>query len=226
MCIKNISPQTGHTEKEKSTGNLSIYRNAVKKMFSQKKKKSRGIWFLIPVTGLLLLGLWLNHVMQDDTVSEGADSEVAGRYQEQENQTQKTERDIPVYENYEYPENNPGTDTQTEEIDPELLQKPYDTKQDTETNKDQNPTSEASNAQKPEETESSAASGNVPDSFLAVLVNGMVVIQHYVSGAVVSEYTTDISEELLSDYDRKLLSEGIMLADETAMEEFLQDFEG
>lgn len=195
-------------------------------MFSQKKKKFRGIWFLIPVTGLLLLGLWLNHVMQEDTASEGADSEVAGRYQEQENQAQKTERDIPVYENYEYPENNPGTDTQTEELDPELLQKPYDTEQNEEIQKDQNPTSEVSNAQEPEETESPTVSGNAPDSFLAVLVNGMVVIQHHSGGAVVSEYATDISEELLSDYDRKLLSEGILLADEAAMEEFLQDFEG
>jgi hypothetical protein len=148
-------------------------------MFSQKKKRSKGLLFLLPVLGIFLAGLWLNSFMnsepdelpdEDRTVSAGY-SEDAG----------KESNEIPIYE---YTDNTDDAEIPSEDTDENY------------------------------------------SGYRIMSEDDRLVIIKYVSGDVVSEEQTEIETDILPEYDREQLAEGIDISSESELEELLQDYEG
>lgn len=162
-------------------------------MFSQKKKKSKGLFFIIPVLAIFFAGLGLNAFMDGGEQDED-DKPVNAAVQKDD---EKIDNKIPIYEY----DNNAGSDNDA--------------------------ASGISSVDNIDENDD--LNGVDKDSytgFKAVSENHLLVIYEYIDGNRVSEQITDISTDILPEYDRKMLSNGINISSETEVEELLQDYEG
>lgn len=220
-------------------------------MFSQKKKKSKGLLFIIPVLLVFLAGLGLNAFMSSgENIQEEDDRPVSSSFGNDIDDTDgKTVNKIPVYEYY----NNAGLSQDTipdadddngadglqnqknsgENHDYEGESYSDDFNIDKEADENEYYSSESideNNVSKKDNNlnNNSTASGreNAYTGYKAVSENGLLVIYEYADGNVVSEQRTDIQTDILPEYDRKMLSEGINISSETGVEELLQDYEG
>ena len=54
----------------------------------------------------------------------------------------------------------------------------------------------------------------------------MLVIYKYSNGAIISEKRTDIQTDILPEYDREMLKNGIDIGSESELDELLEDYEG
>lgn len=220
-------------------------------MFSQKKKKSKGLLFIIPVLLVFLAGLGLNAFMSGgENIQEEDDRPVSSSFGNDIDDTDgKTVNKIPVYEYY----NNAGLNQDTvpdadddngtdglqnqensgEDYDYEGGSYSDDFNADKETDENEYYSSESIDENNDSKKDNnlnnkSTASGRekMYTGYKAVSENGLLVIYEYADGNVVSEQRTDIQTDVLPEYDRKMLSDGINISSETGVEELLQDYEG
>ena len=56
--------------------------------------------------------------------------------------------------------------------------------------------------------------------------NNMLVIYKYSNGTIISEKRTDVQTDILPEYDREMLKNGIDIGSESELDELLEDYEG
>ena len=214
------------------------------KMFSQKKKRSKGLLFLIPVLLLFLAGLALNAFMSggaEKEAGDGADEDrlVSAGYRSGhddgagENADKGSGDDISDKINkegnnadpYEYNDNiseNKGAlinGYDDGDVDPDGYyygSDPYSEMYD-----DEN----VSNGGHDSGSGAGAANDGY-SGYRAISENDMLVIYKYSNGAVISEKRTDVQTDTLPEYDREMLENGIDIGSESELDELLEDYEG
>lgn len=175
-------------------------------MFSQKKKKSKGLLFILPVLFVFLAGLGLNAFMNSGT-EQGSDEDrlVSAGYGSASNDNTEKNTDDYIYNDIsgEVPKesNNISSDEYTDNSD---------------LNKDAAIDEYVGN-----ESASYGYSG-----YRVISENNLLVIYEYSNGSIISEKITDIQTDILPEYDRDMLKNGIDIDDESEVDELLQDYEG
>lgn len=202
-------------------------------MFSQKKKKSKGLFFIIPVLAIFFAGLGLNAFMDGGEQNEDNKPVSAAVQKEDE----KTDNKIPIYEY----DNNADSDndatlgiSSVDSLDEHGYYSESDLNDassgknideiDSDEKNDQKEDKNLTDIQ--EKDNMNEADNDSYTGFKAVSENNLLVIYEYIDGNRVSEQITDISTDILPEYDRKMLSDGINISSETEVEELLQDYEG
>ena len=214
------------------------------KMFSQKKKKSKGLLFLIPVLLIFLAGLALNAFMsgsaeegdsegssEDKLVSAGYSSDRGGAADEDERN--RTDGDISGRsmkegndsDRYEYTDNigeNKGALTDGYDggdAGPDEYY--YGSDPYSEMYEDENDSESINDSDSGTGTVANGYSG-----YRAISENGMLVIYKYSNGTIISEKRTDVQTDILPEYDREMLKNGIDIGSESELDELLEDYEG
>ncbi len=223
-------------------------KEAVKIMFSQKKKKSK-LWIVIPVVLALGCGLWLNADFENRE-SSGSGTE-----------NPAVEADSDQYEDIEDISDLSGvTDARSDQPSPERQQtesadgeETYESsgRQETsadfpetdDTGKETGGVSSPENLQEASgndqeigrnDTESDSGresdngyGGGIGKIVLRADPDGTVIVYRYdTDGAVVSQTETEIHLSLLTETDQQFFTRGVTLNSESELSELLQDFEG
>lgn len=226
---------------------IKIYKQKCgEKMFSQKKKRSKGLLFLIPVLLIFLAGLALNAFMsggteesdsedssEDKLVSAGyssdrgssadgdtknrSDGDISGRSKKEGNDTGRYEYTDNIGENKGALINGyDGGDADPDEY--YYGSDPY-----SEMYEDEN-ASESRNGSDSDNGTGAAVNGY--SGYRAISEDNMLVIYKYSNGAIISEKRTDVQTDILPEYDREMLENGIDIGSESELDELLEDYEG
>ncbi len=236
-------------------------------MFSQKKKKSKGLLFLIPVLLVFLAGLALNAFMnggaeeggsdgsnEDRLVSAGYDSNSdngteknadGDTYNGLSGEEQKGSNNIASNEYTDNVGGNKGaaingyTDGTSDgygdgDVDSDIGindryyygSDPYSEMYDDGVASDSSNGSLNGSKSNSKENSGSSTAKRGYSGYRAISENDILVIYKYSNGSVVSEKRTDIQTDILPEYDREMLENGIDISSESGVDELLQDYEG
>ena len=209
-------------------------------MFSQKKKRSKGLLFLIPVLLVFLAGLALNAFMSGGAAGEGdegkeenGDDRLVNAGYDSDGSYSKREASEGDNDGYI----GASSDASEKGSNVSAGREYTDNAGDTDGN--------AAYAQEDEYTDAAGDTDGVDGAggyyygsdsysemyggysgYRAVSENNTLVIYKYVDGAVISEKRTDIQTDILPEYDREMLENGIDMSSESDVDELLQDYEG
>ncbi len=244
-------------------------------MFSQKKKKSKGLLFLIPVLLVFLAGLALNAFMSGGAEEGGSDGNnedrlVSAGYGSNANnstakdtdgntdgntdentyngisgESQKASNNIPSNEYTDNVGGNKGdaingyadgasggygggdVDSDVDITDGYYYgSDPYSEMYDDGGASDSSNGSLNGSKSNGNGNSGSSTAKRGYSGYRAISENNILVIYKYSNGSVVSEKRTDIQTDILPEYDREMLENGIDISSESAVDELLQDYEG
>ncbi len=234
-------------------------------MFSQKKKKSKGLLFLIPVLLVFLAGLALNAFMsggaeeggsdgsnEDRLVSAGYDSNSdndsnsdGDTYNGLSGEAQKESNNIASNEYTDNVGGNKGAAINgyadgvsggygDGDVDSNIGinnryyygSDPYSEMYDDGGASDSSNGSLKGSKSNGNGNSDSGTTKSGYSGYRAISENNVLVIYKYLNGIVVSEKRTDIQTDILPEYDREMLENGIDISSESGVDELLQDYEG
>lgn len=179
-------------------------------MFSQKKKKSKGLLFLIPVLLVFLAGLGLNAFMSSGT--EQGNDEIS-------------DEDRLVNAGYGSGSND-GTEKNTDEYIYNDISGEVPKVNNNISSDEYNDNTDVNNDSAIDEYIDNESVSYGYSGYRAISENNLLVIYEYSNGNVISEKITDIQTDILPEYDRDMLKNGIDIGDESGVYELLQDYEG